>query len=72
MNRTLLTFLLVLTFAPFLSAQWLTGWNSRQKVYVTETSGNNLVNHQLETFKPLLVRIEDSEIAKLAEISQNG
>tara|TARA_A100000164_G_C21707687_1_gene676615 strand:- start:155 stop:877 length:723 start_codon:yes stop_codon:yes gene_type:complete len=33
---------------------------------------SNLVNHQLETFKPLLVRIEDSEIAKLAEISQNG
>ena len=33
---------------------------------------NNLVNHQLEIFKPLLLRIEDSEIAKLAEISQNG
>ena len=33
---------------------------------------DNLVNHQLETFKPLLVRIEDSEIAKLSEISQNG
>ena len=32
----------------------------------------NLVNHQLEIFKPLLLRIEDSEIAKLAEISQNG
>ena len=26
----------------------------------------------LEIFKPLLLRIEDSEIAKLAEISQNG
>ena len=33
---------------------------------------NNLVNHQTEIFKPLLLRIEDSEIAKLAEISQNG
>ena len=33
---------------------------------------NNLVNHQLKIFKPLLLRIEDSEIAKLAEISQNG
>ena len=32
----------------------------------------NLVNHQLEIFKPLLTRIEDSEIAELAEISQNG
>ena len=32
----------------------------------------NLVNHQLEIFKPLLLRIEDSEIAELAEISQNG
>ena len=32
----------------------------------------NLVNHQLEIFKPLMFRIEDAEITKLNEISQNG
>ena len=32
----------------------------------------HLTNHELEKFKPLLTRIEDEEINKLIEISQNG
>ena len=32
----------------------------------------NLINHQIDIFKPLMFRIEDAEITKLNEISQNG
>jgi methionyl-tRNA synthetase len=32
----------------------------------------HLTNHELEKFRPLLTRIEDEEINKLIEISQNG
>lgn len=32
----------------------------------------NLINHQIDIFKPLMFRIEDEEITKLNEISQNG
>ena len=32
----------------------------------------NLIDHQIDIFKPLMFRIEDAEITKLNEISQNG
>ena len=32
----------------------------------------NLIDHQIDIFKPLMFRIEDVEINKLNEISQNG
>ena len=37
-------------------------------------SDSNFLNkyHQIDIFKPLMFRIEDAEITKLNEISQNG
>ena len=63
--------LLLLFFSSSLSAQWLSGWNQRQRIAIQENSGNTLNNYQIRV--DLLYQTGmDPQFADLRFTTQDG